>query len=196
MKAIIFDFDGVIADTYDFNMGITKEVGHDVSHEDFKAHHDGNCLEKPRIVFTEESADNFFSKYFEKITDVKPFFSLENIQTLKKISALYIISSTKEQSIKKFLNHNSLNYFDEILGCDFHKSKVEKFKYLLNKYNLKPDEVIFVSDTLGDILEANKVNVKTIAVNYGFHDLDRLKKGSPFKIVSNFDELLKVIKDM
>ncbi|MBR9702094.1 HAD family hydrolase [Candidatus Pacearchaeota archaeon] len=196
MKAIVFDFDGVIADTYDFNMGLVKEVGHNVSDEDFKAHHDCNCLEKPKIAFTGESYNNFLKKYLERITRVKSFFTLENIQAIKKISSLYIISSTKEQSIKKFLDYNNLSYFDAILGYDFHKSKVEKFKYLLKKYNLKPDEVVFVTDTLGDILEANKVNVKTIAVDYGFHDLNRLKRGSPFEIVSNFDELLKVIKNM
>ena len=177
-------------------MGITKEIGHDVSHEDFRAHHDGNCLEEPKIKFTEESANKFFSKYYQRITNVKPFFTLENIRALKKIGSLYIISSTKEQSIHKFLEHNSLNYFDEVLGFDFHKSKVEKFKYLLKKYNLKPNEVVFVSDTLGDILEANRVNVKTIAVDYGFHEQNRLKKGNPFKIVSNFDELLNEIESM
>jgi phosphoglycolate phosphatase-like HAD superfamily hydrolase len=66
MKAIVFDFDGVIADTYDFNMKITKNVGHAVNHEDFKAHHDGNCLEKPKIIFTEKSATDFFDEYFKK----------------------------------------------------------------------------------------------------------------------------------
>jgi len=196
MKAIIFDFDGVLADTYDFSMGLAKEVGHDVSHEDWKAHHDGNCLEKPRIAFTKKSAGSFFSKYSERILNVKPFLSLENIKTLKGISPLHIISSTKEKAIINFLNHNKLNYFDEVLGVDFHKSKVEKFKYLLNKYNLKSEEVAFISDTLGDILEANRVNVKTIAVDYGFHDKERLMKGNPFKIVSNYDELLKVIEGM
>jgi len=35
MKAIIFDFDGVIADTYDFNMGLTKEVGQHIMMEMF-----------------------------------------------------------------------------------------------------------------------------------------------------------------
>ena len=52
MKAIIFDFDGVLADTADFNKNLTKEVGHDVSEEEFKAHHDGNVMEQPRIPST------------------------------------------------------------------------------------------------------------------------------------------------
>ncbi len=196
MKAIIFDFDGVLADTYVFNMGLTKEVGHDVDHKDFKAHHDGNVLEEPKIPFTKESADNFFSKYLERVTEVKPFFSLDNIKNLREISPLYIISSSQKESIQKFLNHNQLDFFDEILGVEFHKSKVEKFNFLFKKYGFKSDEVVFVSDTLGDILEAKKVDVKTIAVDFGFHDKERLETGKPFKIVSNFIELLETIKKL
>ena len=195
MKAIIFDFDVVLADTADFNKNLTKEVGHDVSEEEFKAHHDGNVMEQPRIPFTKESADNFFAKYLERITQVKPFFSQENIHLLKSLCPLYIISSSPKSAINKFLKCNNLEYFDEVLGVDFHKSKVEKFKYLFKKYSLNPNDVIFVSDTLGDILEAKNVDVKTIAVDFGFHDRIRIKKGNPFKIVSNFDELLETIKD-
>ena len=196
MKAIIFDFDGVLADTYNFNMGLTKEVGHDVNHEVFKAHHDGNVFEQPKIPFTKKSADNFFSKYLERITVVQPFFSLENIKTIKEICPLYIISSNHKKSIQKFLKHHQLDFFDEILGVEFHKSKVEKFKYLFEKYNFKPEEIVFVSDTLGDVLEAKKVDVKTIAVDFGFHDRERLEKGNPFKIVSNFVELFEIIEKM
>jgi len=38
-----------------------------------------------------------------------------------------------------------------------------------------------------------KVNVKTIAVDFGFHDRKRLEKGHPFKIVSNFKEMKETI---
>ena len=40
------------------------------------------------------------------------------------------------------------------------------------------------------------VGVKTIAVDFGFHERERLEKGNPFKIVSSFDEMLKVIENM
>jgi phosphoglycolate phosphatase-like HAD superfamily hydrolase len=74
-----------------------------------------------------------------------------------------------------------------------HRSKVEKFKYLFDKYKIEADECVFVSDTLGDVLEGHKVGVKTIAVDFGFHKKDRLEKGKPYKIVSSFEEILQVI---
>ena len=84
-----------------------------------------------------------------------------------------------------------MNYFKEILGLKKHKSKVKKFEYLFQTYKLKSEDCIFITDTLGDILEGNKVNVRTIAVDFGFHEKERLEKGNPFKIISSFEELEK-----
>ncbi|NQZ84886.1 MAG: HAD family hydrolase [Nanoarchaeales archaeon] len=193
MKVIIFDFDGVIADTYDFIKNICDEIGVGVSHEEFKAHHDGNVYETPAIKFTEQDAKNLVSKYFNQIHTTKFFLTKENLKQLSETYSLNIISSSEANSINKFLKHNEIEFFDEVLGVNFHKSKVHKFNYLFEKYNLKPNECIFISDTVGDILEGHKVDVKTIAVDYGFHDKERLKKANPHKIVSNFDEILKEI---
>jgi len=96
MKALVFDFDGVLADTYNLNKELSKRVGHDVSHEDFKAHHDGNVFEKPKIPFTPESSEKFHLLYRDEIQTVRPFFSSENLQSLSDKYTLYIISSSRE----------------------------------------------------------------------------------------------------
>lgn len=196
IKAVIFDFDGVLADTYKFNKKITEEVGHKVSHEDFKAHHDGNVFKNPKIPFTTETANEFFIKYFMGVNGVKPFFSPNEIKLLREKYMLYIISSTREESIVKFLSHNNLGSFKEVLGARFHKSKVQKFKYLLKKHKLKPESIVFITDTLGDILEGHELKIRTIAVDFGFHERERLERGNPFRIVSNFNEMVKVIDEM
>lgn len=197
MKAIIFDFDGVLADTYEFNKRLsTKVVGYDVSHEDFKAHHDGNVFETPIIPFTKKSSEEFYIEYFKDIHHIKPFLSLEQIRLLDNTYDLFIISSNSEAPIKKFLTHHELDYFKQVFGAESHKSKVEKFKILFKQYNLQPSDCIFVTDTLGDILEGNKVGIKTIAVDFGFHEKERLEKGNPYKIISSFDEIFDIIENI
>ncbi|MBI2112526.1 HAD family hydrolase [Candidatus Woesearchaeota archaeon] len=84
--------------------------------------------------------------------------------------------------------------FHEVLGAEIDPSKAERFYLLFKKYDIKPEECLFVTDTLGDILEANQVMVKTIAVDFGFHERKRLKKGNPAMIVSTFSELVKAIR--
>ena len=53
-----------------------------------------------------------------------------------------------------------------------------------------------MTDTLGDILTANKIGINTIAVDFGFHKKERLKKGNPLKIISKFEDLLGLIKNI
>ncbi len=74
-----------------------------------------------------------------------------------------------------------------------HKSKIKNFQYLFMKYNLNNDNCIFVTDTLGDILEANEVKLNTIAIDCGFHERERLQKRDPMKIISNYKDLGQAI---
>ena len=68
-----------------------------------------------------------------------------------------------------------------------------ELKFLLKKYSLTPKDCIFVTDTLGDIIEANDVNVKTIAVDFGYHSRTVLSKGKPFAIISDLNEIKKMV---
>jgi phosphoglycolate phosphatase len=76
-----------------------------------------------------------------------------------------------------------------VLGVETHKSKEVKFGIIFEETGLLKDECVFVTDTLGDILEANKVGVRTIAVTFGYHDEKRLAKGNPSVLVSDFKEI-------
>ena len=119
------------------------------------------------------------------------------LEELAKKYSLFIISSNQEEALNIYFQNNKFTHiFKEIMGAETHQSKVEKFKYLFEKYKLQSEDCVFVTDTLGDILEGNKAGIRTVAVDFGFHGRDRLEKGNPFKIVSSFDEVVKVIKNM
>jgi HAD superfamily hydrolase (TIGR01509 family) len=198
MKAIIFDFDGVIHDTYELCYRLNLEVtGKDLTREQHKDFFNGNLFEKVVVDAEKEKAE---SERFYKLQNeaYKYLKTDENIKTnLEKLSEellLFIISSNQEEALDNYFQNNKFAHlFKEILGAETHKSKVEKFKYLFEKYNLKAEDCIFVTDTLGDIIEGNKAGVKTIAVDFGFHKRDRLEKGNPFKIVSSFEEIMKIV---
>ena len=83
--------------------------------------------------------------------------------------------------------------FKDILGVESHASKEEKFKMLFKKYKLNNKNCLFVTDTLGDILEAGKLGIPTIAVDFGFHERERLEKGKPLMILSKFEDILPAI---
>jgi len=195
MKAIIFDFDGVIHDTLEIAYNINKTMSEDeLSLEEYKDIFNGNIYKHKSI--DQESVDKFFElqkKEFENLEierDIK-----EELLKLKEKYELFIISSNKEETLNNYFeNNNILHIFNKVLGVETHKSKIEKFKILFEEYDLDAGNCVFVTDTLGDILEANELGIDTIAVDFGFHERHRLEKGNPKRIVSSFNEILLCVK--
>ena len=197
IKTIIFDFDGVIHDTFELNLKVSCEFEkRNISRNEYKDYFNGNLFSHKNLKQTSDDGHNDFYNM------IKGGYSLLKIEKeiekelylLSEKYNLHIISSNRESILKDYLHlHNLKEIFKEILGFETHKSKVEKFKILLERYNLNKDESIFITDTLGDILEANKVGIKTIAVDFGFHERERLERGNPFKIISSFNDIRKII---
>ena len=153
----------------------------------------GNLYAHKRI--NPKNSKLFFEKAENRYKGLKIEENIkENLVKLKEKFELFIVTSSKESILKNYFHENNLNsLFTEILGYETHTSKEHKFDLLLKKYGLKKEECIFITDILGDILEANLAGIKTFAVNFGFHDEEVLKKGSPAKIISSFAEIDKLI---
>jgi phosphoglycolate phosphatase len=197
IKAVIFDFDGVLADTWDTSISICKKVGLDFTVDDFKDHHNGNVYEKPVLEFKKQQVADFFTESIKRATAGNLFPLLKELEQIDQKYKMFIISSNSEISISKyFLLGKWTSFFEKIYGRETDNSKVKKFEILFQEYSLKPEECVFVTDTLGDLLEGAKVGVKTLAVTWGYHGEMRLRKGNPSKIIHNFNELSEAIETM
>lgn len=197
IKAVIFDFDGVLGDTWDKSIGICRELGHTFTIDDFRDHHNGNVFEEPKIKFTKESTEKFFATYEDRASAEKLFPLKEELEKLEKKYEMFVVSSSPKVAIKKYFSLGGwTHFFEEVFGMETDKSKVVKLEKIFSDYNLKPEECVFVTDTLGDLIEGEKVGVKTLAVTWGYHDEARLKKRNPDKIIHEFDELSSAINEM
>lgn len=195
IRNIIFDFDGVLADTTELLYSIFKEVDPSISYEDFLSHHDGNVYLEPKIKFTENQVERVLLNYREKLDASHIESGKIIIKNIPRSAKLFIISSNDEEAIKSVLDESgTLNRFSAILGQQSGKSKVEKIKIVENEYNCSLHETIFITDTLGDIKEANCCGVACYAVSFGFHNKNRLRFGKPKAILSTLSDLIKVIK--
>lgn len=204
MKAIFFDFDGVLADSFEMYSTKWETLGkkYDApvpTKESFRSLFDNNFYDSIIDRYPHLSSNSEIFKESVRLTlelagKVKLFpKSDEIIKELSKKYKLFIITSTYQEAVLKALEkHKLTDKFVEILGPEAALSKVDKFNYAMKKYNLKKDDIIFVTDTLGDIKEANKVGLNTIAVSWGYQHKDTLKKGKPYKIFDKITQLKEI----
>ena len=101
-------------------------------------------------------------KNIELIKDLKK----QGINTYILSNAPYEIPSlVKTRDLKKYFNGN-------VFSCYFHISKPDERIYdkLLNKYNLNPEECIFLDDNSKNIEAANKKGINAIEYHEENHD--------------------------
>lgn len=196
IKAIIFDFDGVIVNNYEQHYQLSEKKTIDLTREEHKKLFEGNIhAEREKLKHRDTGFDLMKIFSDSKKTDIIKNDIKEVLENLSKNYTLGVITSGYEYGINDFLKNNNLSeIFSFIYGYETDKVKVHKFEKALKEFNFNKDECIFVTDTLGDILEANETGIRTIAVDFGFHERERLQKGNPLAIVSSFKELFEKIK--
>lgn len=201
-KILLFDFDGVIVNTFDMAFGLSQEMGQGLSKDEYRKCFEGNIYEKTQDAIGEEIDmiydEVWFAKYTSKMLEIAPVSGmLDAIIELEKEYTLIVISSSITSPIKQYLEkHNIGSHFDKVFGADVHRSKTEKIKMVFDQYNAKPEDCIFITDTLGDMREAREAGVDSIGVTWGFHEKERLEKGNPVKIVDTVDHLVEVIRSV
>jgi len=198
-KLVIFDFDGVLVNTHDVsfalnqktNPHLTQELYSQMSHGKFYASYESNT---PLLTFTPNP--EFTNGYREGLYELNIPASIKVVITyLSEKYHLAICSSAFDETISEFLESQDIaHHFNDVLGVLVHKSKVIKLKQLLEKYNLQKEDAVFITDTLGDVLEAHEVGIKSIAETWGLHDRETLEKGNPEIIIDDPSLLEQTIK--
>ncbi len=178
-ERIIFDFDGVIVDSFDLCFESMQTIFPQMQEDYYRDLFTDNVYSKVATLFTdlkdfENSQFKFFDHYAKNISKIKLIPGItELIALLAKNHELHIVSSTLSSIIEKALRNENLDqYFSTILGSDIAKSKVEKFARIDSNLS----QAVFVTDTLGDIKEAMQVHLDVIAVSWGFHSKETFQK--------------------
>ncbi len=200
-KLVLFDFDGVLVNTADLcykihqdaNSGLTKE-----RYKELTSYSWEEVIEKLRVEEGYKRPPDFDTHYENGLITLSIHdILLGTISVLTQKYILAIVSSSMSSSIRTFLEkEKAAAYFKDVLGSDVHISKVKKIKMILEREGVAPVNVVFITDTLGDIRDATECGVKTIAVTWGFQERETLQKGNPAAILDNPAELLETIEKL
>ncbi len=206
IKAILFDFDGTIANTHDAFLEIVNDLADEFSYPRI----DNIQLEKLKnlssLEIIKESAipplkipfilKRVKKELGKKISQLKPYDSIScTLLTLKKRGYLIgIVTSNLKENVLAFLEKNELdNIFDFIHSGTtlFGKNKI--INRVIKENQLKVEEVIYVGDETRDINAAKQSNIRMISVCWGFNSPDILAKYEPDFLVYHPSELLDVV---
>jgi len=206
-KTIIFDFDGVIADTFYSVMKIMGKLCREFGFRRMKANEVEEFRDKSAkeifktLGITKDTLPHYLEKvrYWQSLevknTKIFPGIKKTLIDLKKTGFRLRILSSNSLENIKKFLEINSidLKIFDFIaaeIGA-FGKGKI--ISELLKEKSLEADEVFYIVDEARDIEAAKEAGIKTIAVTWGYNSKKALLEQKPDYFVDRPEEILKIL---
>ena len=210
IKFVIFDFDGTIADTMPFSFSrslelLRKEKIDLPEKEIIKKIKSNSYLELMkefklswlRIPFMLQIVKQTQRDLYSQIDKIKIFSGIENLlKDLKNSNyRIGILSSNMQRNVNKFIKIKRLNFFD-IIYCESNiLGKDQTFRKMMRKYNLKPEEIIYIGDEIRDIVACKKVGIKIIGVSWGLHTFEALQKNGVDYIVKKPSEILKIINE-
>jgi len=199
-KFVLFDFDGVIADSLALSYEITRSFNPEVDEEKYRRLYEGNIYDSISKLpgWHPGHPEEYFKRFSPRMKDeVHLAQGMDDV--IKKLAATYtlaIISSTPTAGIQWFLaKHGLTEYFADILGRDVHHSKVEKMRMVFEKHKTIAQHCVFITDTLGDMREAQAHEMGAIGTSWGVHPRETLEKGIPFRIVEHARELPDAVDD-
>ena len=209
MALILFDFDGVLADTLNdliqFGQEVCDELGiqHVVNKEDlsnleimsFASF--GRACEVPEPL-VEEFVQRCLKRFAEKKSPPAIFNGLGNIvRKLAINNTLVIITTNSSQNVNAFLVEHGLDdCIHAVYGIDTPGSKEQKISTARDRFSAdtKRESVFMIGDSLSDINAAKEASVTSIAVTWGHQSLEQLLRGSPDHVVRSPHELVDVIE--
>ncbi len=207
MALILFDFDGVLADTLSDMLQFAQEVCDELGVKHVVKQTDLSSLEVMSFAtygraceVPEHLVDEFvrgcLMRFAEKKSPPVIFKGLNEV--VKGLSANHIIAivtGNTAQNVNAFLIEHRLNeHVRAVYGVDTPGSKAEKILQAQSQFAAGKEAVYMVGDSVSDIRAAQEAGVKSIAVSWGHQSMEILIQSKPDAFVHSPKELLKLIQ--
>jgi phosphoglycolate phosphatase len=206
MKLIMFDYDGVLVDSFQFlkkvYLRIADVLGIEMQERDEyfqelleldwrETYRKLDILAKDKVNISEFIFQNHNHKHSK---DIMPYPDIPSVlEILSKNYRLAVVSNNFRKELEyRLKRHGLIDYFSAIYSSEDGELKPHPDLILkcMKQFDASPDESAFIGDMDGDILAAKRAGVgKKIAVTYGYHTMHRLKDADI--IVHNPKEILK-----
>jgi HAD superfamily hydrolase (TIGR01549 family) len=208
MSLILFDFDGVLADTLNDLLQFGQEICDELGVKHTATAHDLSSLEVMsfatygrQLEVPETLIDEFVRRSLEKVAAKKsaPAIFAGLADVVRKLSArhvLGIVTTNSARNVDIFLAEHGLeDCFRVIHGIDSPGSKTEKILKAWAQFSNQGEGAFMIGDSVSDIQAAKEASVQSIAVSWGHQSLERLASAEPGYVVRLPAELLEIFEN-
>ena len=207
MALILFDFDGVLADTLDDMLNFAQAVCAELGVNRLPTPADLDALETMSFVeygmqlrvppeLVDEFVNRCLKRFIEKPHPPKMFEGMaEVIKQLSKDHVIAIVTGNTTSAVETFLAENDiLQHISGIFAVDQPGSKTEKMRKAKSQLGRENDVVYYVGDAVSDIHAARQVSVKSVAVSWGHQSRSKLVNAKPDHIVHAPIEIVALLE--
>lgn len=212
LKGVIFDYDGVIVNSLEVNFEIYNHICHCLdkpkfdSIKEFASRLNGDWRKLLKSIGIETESERTLASYIYRegifrMMDRIPVMDgvVEVIRKLYPDYSLGVVTNTYSEFIMdKLREARILKCFDSIVDWEsMEKKKPEPDQLLkcMEELGVEPKETIYIGDMENDMVAGNRAGIKTIAVGWGWHPLEKLKKHKPELVATHPDQILDFIKN-
>ncbi len=182
--SLIFDFDGVIADTYDIYIEFLVKkmrLSHKYATKRFEQSSTELTAEPSGFIY-KIAARWYYYRFYRYIK--KQNHSLIFSEVLTQIKSLHhpkAILTLAEKRVCQTILQDDMNVFDIVIGRNEEKLKVNGFKTIMEHPSFKNTIPIFITDTAADVRNMLAVlpEERIFAVDWGFNTLELLLEHLP-----------------
>lgn len=188
MKTFIFDFDGVIGNTFELTSNFVADYLH-ISREAAREYVIDHSVNNRRQSLIRMLVKNFYIKKFEKFVRLHLdglIFDpvLESIEKLE--GNKFIVSRNHTEIMHDILNGKS-DIFNDVYGYNSCKSKIDAMQDIIKKTGINKEDIVFVSDTIGDYKEMIQTlpHEQIYLVTWGFNSK---------KMITDYNSTIQLIE--
>ncbi|MDQ5932179.1 MAG: phosphoglycolate phosphatase [Patescibacteria group bacterium] len=204
MRAVIFDFDGTIADSLAGVIKVVQQINNQyepLSKEEEKSLQNRGLLDVAlamgmpwyKIPYAIIWGRTMFRHHVDSVKVHKGMDAVVKSLYAAKIP-LYVVSTNKEENVRAFLRKYDLEqYFNRVQGSAFILNKAGAYKKLLKEAGIEPKDIWCVGDERLDIRSAHKIGARIIAVTWGYNSRESLKHMKPEYLTNDPTEVQKIL---
>jgi phosphoglycolate phosphatase-like HAD superfamily hydrolase len=202
---IIFEFDGVLADTQPFMLQMSGEVCAQLGHLCTPTPADLDALQKMnfddlarQLGVPEGKVPEYTRRILEAFnTHPEPMPAFHGIEQIVPQLAdrfrLGLVTGNGAGVVRKYLAHYGLERcFEMILSLEDPGSRVEKIQRILSTFGNGTGQAYMVGDAVSDIHAARQAGISSVAVAWGHQSLAKLRRANPDIIAEKPADLLTI----